>query len=72
MSLVACPECQKQISGQAEICVGCGYKHQMSKADTALVNIASNLAKLWVVVVLILVLIAISLLLTWIPIAIKP
>jgi hypothetical protein len=52
MSLVACPECQKQISSQSEYCVGCGFKPQMSKADTSLASIARNVNNIWVVVLL--------------------
>ena len=52
MSLVACPDCQKQISSQSEFCVGCGFKPQMSRADTSLATIARNVNNIWTVVLL--------------------
>jgi hypothetical protein len=50
--LVACPECEKQISSQSEYCVHCGFKPQMSRADHALASIARNVSNIWTVVLL--------------------
>lgn len=69
MSLIACPECNKQISSQSETCVGCGYKPQMSKADIALTNIAVNVSKIWTVILVSLGLSVFALLLTLVNLA---
>ena len=52
MSLVSCPECQKQIAEQSEHCVGCGYKPQMTQADIALTAIAANIKSIWNIILI--------------------
>ena len=68
MALVKCPECGKDVSDQAEICINCGFKiagtdnlHEMSEKKEAEIRERQNSKRRSIIVTIIVVVIIVIL-----------